>query len=106
MLESMKKTLLAGLGVVAFTKEKLEKLVEELVEKGELSRDQGKKLLKTLLEKGDVEGKHLMQKITQEVERWMSRGPLATRGELRSLQERVSRLEESNVGDHGMTQVS
>ncbi|MCZ6793483.1 MAG: hypothetical protein O7J95_07710 [Planctomycetota bacterium] len=106
MLESMKKTLLAGLGVVAFTKEKLEKLVEELVEKGELSRDQGKKLLKTLLEKGDVEGKNLMQKITQEVERWMSRGPLATRGELRSLQERVSRLEESNVGDHGMTQVS
>lgn len=93
MLDSLKKTLLASLGVVAFTKEKLEHLVHEMVSRGELTREQGKKLLKTLLDRGDFEGKQLMQKVTHEVERWMSRGPLATRTELRSLQERIAVLE-------------
>ena len=93
MMEPLKKTLLAGLGVVSFTKEKLEGALHEMVERGELTRDQGKNVLKVLLNRGDVEGKNIIDRISKETERWLARGPLATHGELRALERRVVELE-------------
>ena len=93
MIEPLKKTLLVSLGVVAFTKAKLEQIVKEMVERGELSCDQGKNVLSVLFQRGDGEGTKIVEKITKEVERWLARGPLATRGELRSLQDRLTDIE-------------
>ena len=93
MIQSLKKSLLAGLGVVAFTKEKLEKALHDMVERGEITSEQGKSVLRTLLERGDREGRRLADRFAKRTERWLSRGPLVTRKELESLQERVARLE-------------
>ncbi len=93
MLEPLKKTIMASLGMVAFTKEKLDRLIEELVERGELTREQGVTVLKHLLQCGDIEGRRLADKLYREFERLLGHGPLATRRDLKSLDERVKELE-------------
>jgi polyhydroxyalkanoate synthesis regulator phasin len=93
MLQSLKTTLLASLGVVAFTREKLNRLVQELVEQGELTSEQGKRVLEALVKRGDDEGKQLMERVSQEVERWLGEGPVVARGQFQSLEERVRALE-------------
>lgn len=94
MLDPLKKTFLASLGVVAFTKEKLDGLVEELVEKGTLTQEQGTAVLKALLARGDAEGRHVLDKLVREIERLLGRGPFATRRDVRSLEDRLESLEE------------
>ena len=44
MNDQLKKIFLAGIGSVAFTYEKASKLVDEMVEKGKLTVDEGKEL--------------------------------------------------------------
>ncbi|MEW8955254.1 phasin family protein [Clostridium sp.] len=43
-MEDLKKILLAGLGSIAYTYEKSSKVIEDLVEKGKLSIEEGKEL--------------------------------------------------------------
>lgn len=49
--ESMKKVMLAGIGAVAATAERSREIVDELVEKGELTVEQGKVLNEELKHK-------------------------------------------------------
>lgn len=103
MMESLKKSLLAGLGVVAFTKEKLEKVLQEMVERGELTRDQQKHLLRQLWERGQEEGKGLVDRLTKRIERWLASGPVVTREEHEALRERVAKLESRAIMDAAET---
>ena len=48
MIELFKKTFYTGLGVLALTKEKIEELGDELVEKGKLSESDVKKFVDDL----------------------------------------------------------
>ncbi len=99
-MESLRKTLMAGLGVVSFTKERLSKTIDELVQRGELTREQGGKLLDVLLRRGEAgtagsieDHDGVVEKIIREVQRFLAKGPLVTRSELRELLERVDELE-------------
>ncbi len=48
LTDGLKKILLAGVGAVALTVEKTEEILDEMVEKGEITVDQGKALNKEL----------------------------------------------------------
>jgi polyhydroxyalkanoate synthesis regulator phasin len=93
MLEPLKKTLLATLGIIAFSKDRLQKLIHELVERGEITRDQGKRLFDHLAERGDAESQGLVERWMGELQALLGRSPVVSRSEFRSLAERVSALE-------------
>ncbi len=42
MIESLKKVGLFGIGVLSITEEKIKQVVNELVEKGEMNKEEGK----------------------------------------------------------------
>jgi len=52
VLEQIRRMLLAGLGVVFYTREKVEEVVKQLVETGQLTKEQGAKILDELVAKG------------------------------------------------------
>lgn len=93
MLDTIKNALFASLGLAAITQEKLKELVEELVKRGELSTDQGKKVFEELWAKSQVEGRALSDRIANEVQRLLEKAPLASRRELQLLENRVKVLE-------------
>ena len=53
MLKYLEKTLYFGLGLVSYSAEKVEGLVNELVKKGEVASEDAKKLVNELIEKGE-----------------------------------------------------
>jgi len=69
--EDMKKIMLAGIGAVATTVEKSQDLVDKLIEKGELTVEQGKAIneeLKRKKKSEDLEQKQQTEKATAIIE--------------------------------------
>lgn len=63
----MKKLFLAGVGAISLSKEKTEKIVNELVKQGQLQEKEGRELVEDLLAKASVVRKEIEQKIQQQV---------------------------------------
>lgn len=101
---TMKKLLLAGLGSMANTYEKGAEIVEELIKKGELTLNQGKELNQELKRrtsggKAEPNGKEEQAAQGYDGSVWdmlrdvLSGMDIATKEDIRKLEERVSRLE-------------
>ncbi len=97
MFDSFKNAFLASLGLVAMTQEKLRCFVDDLVKRGELTAEQGKKILDEFLQKGQSEGRALSEKIAEEVVKVLQKTPFVSRRELERIEERL-RAVETHVG--------
>jgi len=63
-----RKGILAGLGLISLTKEKIEDLVDDLVKRGELSKDESSKFVKEVMEKADQRTKEMKDWVDKRVE--------------------------------------
>ena len=94
MLDFIKKSLLAGIGFTSLAEEKVKKVVDTWIEKGELTEEEGKKLIREILEKGKKNVKEMEEKIATEVSKLLKKANLATREEIDKLSEKVDKLSE------------
>jgi polyhydroxyalkanoate synthesis regulator phasin len=92
MLDLMKKTLLAGVGLVAVSREKAQKIVEPLVKKGQLSEEQGKRLLNELVKKSEQTRKGLEKTIDGVVRKTLSKMEIPTKQDYLNLSRRIDKL--------------
>jgi polyhydroxyalkanoate synthesis regulator phasin len=93
LLEPIKKTLLSLLGAAALMPDEIRRTIDELVTEGELTEEQGKRLIQ-LLVPPRKEGAETGERLGREIEKLAGLIPLVGRGEFNRLQERVRRLEE------------
>lgn len=93
MFELIKKTMLAGVGLAAVTKDKVEELARELTEKGEMSEKEGKELIDELLKKSEQARKDLETKVEDTVRKVLEKMAVATKEDIDSLSERIKNLE-------------
>lgn len=94
MFDFIKKSLLFGVGAVTITKEKAEKVVNELVEKGQVSKGEASKLLNDLVEKGEQERKAISETIKVEIEKVKKDIGIVDKNKLEELEKRIIGLEE------------
>ena len=97
MQDLFKKALSLGLGAMLVSKDKVEEVVNELVKRGELGREEGKTLVSELIKKGEagvneVEG--IIEKIVKGV---MEKLNLPTRKELNELKSEIEELKEKLI---------
>jgi len=97
MFELIKKTMLAGVGLAAVTKDKVEELARELTEKGEMSEKEGKELIDELLKKSEQARKDLETKVEDTVRKVLGKMAVATKEDIDSLSERIKNLEEKET---------
>lgn len=93
MLDFFRKAALAGIGALTLTEERARKLVEELVEQGRVSRDEGEALIRDMMAKADTsrtEWEGRLREMVQEVFRKMD---LVPRKDLQVLEEQLRLLE-------------
>jgi polyhydroxyalkanoate synthesis regulator phasin len=98
------KSLEVGLGAVVLTKQSVSKLIDELVAKGSLGREEARKVVAQMVERGREEKEQVENLITQTAEKVVERAGLARRADLEALAARVDRLErqaESGQGTPG-----
>ena len=97
MFELIKKTMLAGVGLAAVTKDKVEELARELTEKGEMSEKEGKELIDELLKKSEQARKDLETKMEDTVRKVLEKMAVATKKDIDSLSERIKNLEQKET---------
>lgn len=95
MNEIIKKTLLTGLGLAFLTKEKIEELTKEFVEKGKLSQQEGEKLYDDLLAKAEESKEDVKKQIENITAETMKKMNLATRDEVEALEKRLQEFIDS-----------
>ncbi|MFD2762071.1 phasin family protein [Lentibacillus juripiscarius] len=93
MSDFLKKGFLLGLGAALTGKEKLEQKLQELVDKGELSQDQARSVLKNFTEKGEWKTEEWNAKREEQMRELANDLGLATKEDISKMEARIAELE-------------
>lgn len=106
MMKYLEKTLHFGLGLITYSAEKVEGLVNELVKRGEVASEDAKSLVNELIEKGENQKEAIRKFIQDEVSKVQSGMNIAkktdviTRDELRQMiQEELAKQEDKEIDE-------
>ncbi len=94
MRESVRKLGLIGVGLWAMTEEKIDEMVKDLVDKGTISREEGKKVIQDVLEESKKQKVDLERKISDKIQDAISKKDMFTRRDMHELQSRIKILED------------
>ncbi len=95
MNDLIKKVVLTGVGLAALTKEKIEEVVQEVVEKGKLSEKEGKEFIEELLKKSEGAREKLEGQIEKAVQATLNKMNLVTRDEFSKLERQIRQLKKA-----------
>jgi polyhydroxyalkanoate synthesis regulator phasin len=95
MSELLRKMGLIGIGVLAITEEKIEQAVNELIEKGEMNREEGKSLVQELLTEKKRQMQELGDTISEDVQSAIGRSRIASKDDIARLEEKIAGLEKA-----------
>ncbi len=93
MLDIIKKSIYLGLGAATATKETVETLVDELIEKGQLSREKKTGAVQEILDKIEKEEKEISDRIKSAVEKVVAEIGLPIKKDIQELRDRLDTLE-------------
>ena len=93
MLDDIKKILLAGLGGVILTKDKLEEWKKRLVKENKMSEGEAKRLIDELREAGENQWHDIEKSFREMMRKRLDSMNLADQRELEKLRARVDELE-------------
>ncbi|HBN25865.1 MAG TPA: polyhydroxyalkanoate synthesis regulator [Desulfobacteraceae bacterium] len=93
MLELIKKTLLTGIGLAVVTKDKAENFVKDLVEKGELTENEGKDFISSILAKSEQAKKDLEERVETIVNKVLGTMNVATKADIERLEKKIDENE-------------
>jgi polyhydroxyalkanoate synthesis regulator phasin len=88
LFDPLRKALLAGFGV----QEKVKELIDELVEKGELSKSEGARLVKEWSQKADQSTSELNKTVADVISKTMEKMNLPTKDDINRLDKKVQTL--------------
>ncbi|MDD2315894.1 MAG: hypothetical protein RBR01_05170 [Desulfobacterales bacterium] len=95
MLDMMKKALMAGIGLALKTKDEVEEIARELIQKGKMSEKDGKKFLDDLMARYESAKSNMDTWVENAVQNLIKKGKLATRDEIEGLRKEVQDLKNS-----------
>jgi polyhydroxyalkanoate synthesis regulator phasin len=93
MSEFFEKIYLTGLGTISITKEKAERIVNELISRGKLEKSKKKETIDGLMKKGKDIKKTLEKMMETKAKRILERMDLATKSDVKLLKKRIEVLE-------------
>ncbi|KXS42784.1 hypothetical protein HWN40_02035 [Methanolobus zinderi] len=91
--EIWKKAGLFGIGMWALTEEKLQDITDELIENGEMQKEEGKKFVRDLMDEQKKQKQEMENKISAKVQETVDRADLASKSEVDELKEMIRSLE-------------
>ena len=68
MIELFKKAVLTGIGVASLTKDKVDELAKEFIDKGKMSEQEGEKFVADILKKSEESRQALTRQIEKKIE--------------------------------------
>jgi len=93
MLDSIHKMFLAGVGLAAMTKDKIDEHIKELVEKGKLTEKEAREMADDMLKKSEQARKDLQKQVEEFVKQALQTIRVASKKDVEDLAARVEKLE-------------
>jgi len=93
MTELWKKATLFGIGMWALTEEKIQDFTDDLIENGEMRKEEGKKFVRELVDEQKKQKEEMENRITARVQDTFKKADYATRDEVKDLREMMIGLE-------------
>lgn len=95
MSEKFRKMGLFGIGVVSLTQEKIEEFSHEMIKKGEMSKEEGKKFVKEVLSEKEKQLKDIEKKINEKVKENLKKSGIVMKGDIAALERKIEKLEKT-----------
>ncbi len=92
MIELIKKALLTGVGIAALTKDKVEELAKELIDKGKMSEQEGEKLVKDMLNQAEESRENLKSQTESLVNKTIAKMHVARIEDIELLKNEIQQL--------------
>ena len=92
ILESLRRVLLASVGVVALTIEEIGELVDKLVERGEIAEQEGKKLVTEIKEKRKKKTDEAEVMASSRIREMMDKMDVPTKSDIEDLSAKIATL--------------
>ena len=95
MSEMIRKMGLFSVGVISLTQEKAEEFTQEMIKKGEMNREEGKKFVRDILSEKEKQIKDLEDKINENVENVMKKSGVVMKSDISALEKKIEKLEKT-----------
>ena len=96
LLETVRRVLMAGVGVVVLAQEEVEEFVNKLIERGEIAEQDGRKLINEVVENRKQQAQDTKQATQEEFDKrfegLLDRLNVPTRGDINTLNDKVTEL--------------
>ena len=96
MVDMVRKVLLASIGAVALTQEEVEKVINKLIERGEIAEKDGRKLIKDLMERRRKKATEVQTETEDEFQKRMedvlARMNIASKSDIDSINRKLTTL--------------
>ncbi|MBW1635178.1 MAG: hypothetical protein JRC87_05200 [Deltaproteobacteria bacterium] len=92
MIDLIKKTMFTGIGFAALTKEKIEEIAQEFVDRGKLSEKEGEKIIQEMIDKSEESKEELKKQIDQAVGTTLEKMQLARSSDVDNLRQEINAL--------------
>ena len=92
---TLRELLLAGIGSMAYTYDKAQEMVAELVKKGEIAVKEGRELSEELKRKADTYRKEQIPETVESIKQALKGMNLATKKDIDELRARIEELEKN-----------
>jgi len=93
MLDAIHKMFLAGVGLAAMTKDKIDEHIKELVEKGKLSEKEGREIADEMLKKSKQAKDDLEKQVEKQVQQTLKALQITSKEDIEKLEARIEKLE-------------
>jgi polyhydroxyalkanoate synthesis regulator phasin len=90
MSDMLRKAISLGLGLTAYSREKAQQFVDEMVLKGELGKNESKDVINQLIEKGEQQQFEIKRMVQEQVKKVLDELDVATKQDLRDLEQKLS----------------
>ena len=95
MSELIRKMGLFSVGVFSLTQEKVEEFTQEMIKKGDISREEGKKFVKDVLSEKEKQINDLEDKINESVEKVIKKSGIVMKSDIAALEKKIEELEQT-----------
>lgn len=92
-MKVFKDMLATGLGAVFLTKDKIEEMVQNLVEEGSVSKKEAEELVDNMVEKAKKQREDIKNKVKSEVKNEFEKAGFSRQEEVKNLKQKVDTLE-------------
>jgi polyhydroxyalkanoate synthesis regulator phasin len=93
MINFLKNTVLAGIGATVVTAEKVESVLQDLVDKGKITAEESRAATRKIIEEGRKEFESSQHKLQAGFDELLENAPVVLRKDFDNLKKRVTQLE-------------